>query len=140
MKNNMKHKIATTVEQSIKLVELGIDPSTADMFYSYELRFGKISNNQIEEDGFVRAWSLSALIGILPSELELPDMYGKTIKYEIRIRKYRHANELDLYQIAYATNQGLSKSWHDMVNTSEQEDLLDAVFEMVCYLKENEMI
>ena len=154
----MKNKIATTVEQSIKLSELGIDPSTSDMHwesvsneeYRLALLTTKDATEAIErmQDSLkttfnvklVPAWSLNALIELLPSELELPDIYGGTIKYEIRIRKYSHTNELDLYQIAYATNQGLSKSWHDMVNTSEQEDLLDAVFEMVCYLKENKMI
>ena len=154
----MEAKIATSLEQSIKLAELGIDPSTSDMHWEslsneeYKLAFlttkDAIESIKRKQDSLkstlnvklVPAWSLPALIKILPSELKLPDMYGGTIKYEIRIRKYRHANELDMYQIAYATNQGLSKSWHDMVNSSEQEDLLDAVFEMICYLKENKML
>ena len=145
----MKNKITTSIEQSKKLLELEIDLNTADMFYEkmddeesdyYKLCFGKISKALMDDFGYIPAWSLSTLMELLPSELELPDMYGGTIKYEIRIRKYSHTNELDLYQIAYATNQGLSKSWHDMVNTSEQEDLLDVVFEMIVYLKENKLI
>lgn len=158
----MKNKIVTDLEQSRKLFELGIDTSTADMWWaeryarrvtmdlhpivdktpSYYLSLIKPTGCNYSQDIIydIPAWSLSALMNLLPSELELPDMYGGTIKYEIRIRKYSHANELDLYQIAYATNQGLSKSWHDIVNTSEQEDLLDAVFEMVCYIKENKWI
>ena len=141
----MENKIATTIEQSKKLLELGIDEGTADMYWwHYEEKTylnGMYDGEFNKHEKDVPAWSLSALMNLMPSELELPDMYGGTIKYEIRIRKYNHIpNELDLYQIAYATNQGLSKSWHDMVNTSEQENLLDAVFEMVCYLKENKLI
>jgi hypothetical protein len=28
-------------------------------------------------------------------------------------------------------------SFKDMINTGEKEDLLDAVFQMICWLKEN---
>jgi len=154
----MESKIATDLEQSKKLLELGIDADTADMHWESisddDHRLGLFTAKETKESlermqytlkttfnvKLSPAWSLSALMNLLPSELSLPDMYGGTIKYEIRIRKYSHTNELYLYQIAYATNQGLSKSWHDMVNTSEQEDLLDTVFEMIVYLKENKLI
>ena len=60
-------KICTSQEQSKKLVELGIDVNTADMYYdvnSYgiqskpEVAIGKIWSKDIP------AWSLTALIGL----------------------------------------------------------------------------
>jgi hypothetical protein len=47
------------------------------------------------------------------------------------------------YQIAYGNYKFYedgSSSWRDMINTSEREELLDAVFDMITWLKENEKI
>ena len=60
-------KICTSIEQSKKLIELGVDVNTADMYYdvnSYgiqgkpEVAIGKICSKDIP------AWSLTALIGL----------------------------------------------------------------------------
>lgn len=67
------NKICTNKEQSQKLVELGIDISTADMIYYwfgdfelndewYELHLG--TNRVNDKD--IPAWSLAALLDILP--------------------------------------------------------------------------
>lgn len=68
------NKICTSIEQSKQLIKLGIDISTADMFWRY---FKKDSRKRyyvgtMDDDDFneksddVPAWSLSALLGILP--------------------------------------------------------------------------
>lgn len=68
--------IATTLEQSRKLVELGIDASTADMFYScgmdvktrewdYDLTI--IDEYNKIDIGDIPAWSLSALLKAIKS-------------------------------------------------------------------------
>ena len=78
--------IATTISQSRKLIELGLDPKTADMFWmdtnsvkpclklmddgifnhrNYLVRFPNSS---------LPAWSLSALLEVMPK----PDLYRET--------------------------------------------------------------
>ena len=54
------NKICTSIEQSQKLIKLGIDVNTADMCWQ---------NNEFpigfNDDDAVPAWSLSALLGLL---------------------------------------------------------------------------
>ena len=74
------NKICTSLEQSKKLMELGIDVNTADMYFcgrrslmnpketEYE-DYPKIKGNYISFDNleiFYPAWSLSALLGFMP--------------------------------------------------------------------------
>ena len=58
------NKICTSIRQSQKLIELGIDVSTADMCWQ---------NNEFpvgfNDDEAVPAWSLSALLNLLPQEI-----------------------------------------------------------------------
>jgi len=149
-------KSYTDLEQSRKLAEI-LPIESADMEYileqwrdeeTHRLKKGyseyPVVKVDDDDDQFqvitLPCWSLAALMELLPSELELHDTF-ETTKFEIRIRKYNHiVNGLNLYQIAYGNNKGRSYSWHDLFNTSEHENLLDAVFEMVCYLKENKFI
>lgn len=71
------NKICTSIEQSKKLIELGIDVNTADMFWDMaepnERRkplVGPISDYCDMEDWAVPAWSLTALISLLPDEIK----------------------------------------------------------------------
>ena len=82
-------------------------------------------------------WSLGALLDLLPPSIQTGE--GMRNQYEIKIRKY-WGNEENLYQIAYGNNRGLSEEWHDMINTGEKENLIDAAFEMVCWLLKNNYI
>lgn len=81
--------IATTIEQSKKLIELGIDINTADMWWAeryegriteegqyivakepyYYLSFIKPSDVNYSQDIVkdIPAWSLSALLGLIPN-------------------------------------------------------------------------
>lgn len=66
------NKICTSKEQSQKLIDLGIDVITADMDYIPFANSPKeydcvvnMWNNKHESD-WIPAWSLSALLGILP--------------------------------------------------------------------------
>lgn len=140
------NKICTSIEQSKKLIELGIDPKTADMFWDMaepeERRMptvGLISDYDDMEDWAVPAWSLSALMNLLPSEFTEVGKYSTTI-YVIKIRKYKFTDEVNLHQIAYGSYKWYEDggyTWSDMINTGEKEDFLDACYEMVCWLKEN---
>jgi len=81
---------ATTLEQSRKLIELGINIDTADMWYQhtgYSAKDGSlkpiyfpmiIRDNESEDD--VPAWSTEALLNVLPKHIEkdywyVPELY-----------------------------------------------------------------
>ena len=103
------NKICTTIEQSKKLIELGIDRKTSDIYYwcGEELIVGgyKVQN----EDYDVPAWSLPALMDLLDDAAGLAKEYGLWYCYDNR---KSHC-------------------------TKHYETQIDAVFEMVCWLKEN---
>lgn len=140
------NKICTNIEQSKRLIELGVDVNTADMFW--DLLDGdkldeKIPNCypdrfDISNEKFVLAWSFTALIDLLPSDFDSEGKLGK-FNYQVHMRKYRFIEDINLYQIAYG-NYGQNGSWKDMINTGEHEEMIDAVFEMVCWLLENKKI
>lgn len=141
----------TTIEQSKKLLELGIDKDTADMEYMFHRNDGKlVAPSPFIKDGFENTgedrvfdftpcWSLTALLNLLPSELTVENEYSITT-YSIRIRKYALTEDVDVYQIAYGSYKFYedgNSSWKDMINTSEKENLIDAVFQMIIWLNEN---
>ena len=115
--------ICTTIEQSKKLVELGIDVNTADMCwlyangeYFYEVKDGAL------DDEDVYAWSLTALSNfILPY---IMDDDGNNYKINISM------DGLDRW-VAYYKSDDFS-----IHICEESEDLIDVIFEMVCWLKE----
>lgn len=138
-------KICTSIEQSKKLIELGIDVNTADMYYPNRVGIDNYALPIEWKNGLsllsqeIPAWSLTALMNLLPSEFTTENEFGK-YKYEIKIRKYKLADNVDIYQIAYGNYKWYedgSHSWKDMINTGEKEELLDAAFDMICWLKEN---
>ena len=74
------NNIATTISQSRKLIELGLDETTADMYYPY-LGAGQYGDTPrvgfpIEHSGRkdIPAWSLAALLEVMPK----PDLYRET--------------------------------------------------------------
>ena len=140
------YKICTSIDQSKKLIELGIDVKTADMFWSLNPEVLVASEYMTEDNCIpcvdaIPAWSLTALMNILPSEITERDEYSETT-YQIDIRKYALTDDVDIYQIAYGnyhwTHGG--HSWSDMVDTGEKEELIDAAFQMICWLLENNKI
>ena len=117
------NKICTSIEQSKKLLELGIDVSTADMYYdvnSYgiqgkpEVAVGKVWSKDIP------AWSLSALFDILPKQF---DEYVKTL--------YWFNGE---YHCSYENENWESKYW------TSADNLIDACFKMILKLREYEKL
>ena len=84
--------IATTIEQSKKLIELGLDEKSADMVYQcigfsihstkgyhdfkYRLRTKEDHEHSHAEEFDVSAWSLSALLKMLPFPMICQEMFG----------------------------------------------------------------
>ena len=87
-----------------------------------------------EKEGHVRAWSLAALLNILPNEIITDNRFE--CHYQIHIRKYDGGDNTTLYQIAYGNDRGSSGSWHDMINTGEKENLIDCCVQMILNLHE----
>ena len=137
------NKICTDIEQSKKLLELGIDITTADMYWWYSGKryyIEAMDDGDFDEtEGHIPAWSLSALMNLLPSEFTEKGEYSETT-YRIDIRKYALTDDVDIYQIAYGNYHWYedgSRSWKDMINSGEKEELIDAAFQMVVWLLEN---
>jgi len=132
----MNTKICTDIQQSKKLLELGININNADMHYMYrhweidEETVGSQSDASIGFDSdfycgadngktyhYIPAWSLSALIKMLPEGFLLMDDQGES--------------ELGLYSV-----------WVPGFNEPHfwKHNPVDAVFEMVCWLKKEKYI
>ena len=112
------NKICTSIEQSQKLLELGIDVNTADMFW--HTLFAKKPEAQVNNHHFVDeyddehrvpAWSLSALLELMPA--------GNILFRNTLSKNYKCINTVD---------------------SDDYDNPLDAAFEMVCWLKETEEI
>lgn len=137
-------KAYTSLEQSKKLAEI-LPIESADMYYRDWKRMTKyihIAHVGSADEKDLPCWSLAALMNLLPSGFTTKGKYSETT-YKIDIRKYALTDDVDLYQIAYGNDKFYedgSHSWKDMINTGEKEDLLDAVFQMICWLKENNLL
>lgn len=126
--NKMKHY--TTIEQSKKLVELGLNPDTADMFYSrrptgksdYSIfpDFKQEGRLEVFTKVDLPCWSLGALIDIMPDVI-----YKDAARATLRIHKDT------IYHISYKNSSHLNEIW------ISKKTLIDAAFEMVVWLLEN---
>ena len=90
----------------------------------------------------VPCWSLAALMHLLPSEFTEKGEYSETL-YNIDIRKYALTDDVDIYQIAYGNyrwHEDGSRSWSDMINSGEREELIDACYEMILKLHEQKLL
>lgn len=115
----------TTIEQSKKLLKLGLKDETADMWYingEGNPHIGNWNENQHDWDD-IPAWSLSALLQLAP----------KTIKDDISECKLDLTPMEGKWSCAYVrcTNR------HCAICNFYYEEPIDAVFEMFCWVLEN---
>ena len=112
------NKICTSIEQSQKLIDLGIDVITADMDYipfaNSPKEYDCVVNmwNNTHEFDWIPAWSLSALLSMIDSRSGLSKDYDTWICYD--------------NSKSYVTKHYLHP--------------IDAAFEMIVWLKENNKI
>ena len=126
------NKICTSIEQSKILIELGLDINTADMIFT--TFYGKISKNlpmpkevydtlkyQIDGDKCVPAWSLSALLDLMPK------IHGERPRLDIgRI-------QTEKYYVEYPYHESTKNDWY---STKLCDSAVDATFEMILKLNE----
>ena len=117
------NKICTSIEQSKKLIELGIDVNTADFMWEYdcnkEIYWDKPTIIPIDDYIFVNdipAWSLSALLEFINRNC-----------YNI---------SLNCSGAEWTVKFDDSETYHHI--TCDYS--IDATFEMICWLKETNRI
>lgn len=112
------NKICTDILQSKKLVELGVDISTADMYYPNRVDINNYplpiewKNDLPLLSQEIPAWSLTALMNLFDDTAGLAKDYGLWFCYD----------------------NGKSHC------TKHYETQIDAAFEMICWLLENKKI
>ena len=140
-------KSYTDIEQSKKLAEI-LPLESADMRFCFSHRLdGRITGHypMIGREpslGTISCWSLAALMSLLPSEFTIENEFGK-YKYEIKIRKYKLTDNVDIHQITYGNyrwHEDGSSSWSDMINSGEREELIDACYDMIISLHELKLL
>jgi len=123
-------KICTDLEQSRKLLSLGIKKNTADMHYFSDgynptkLDVGYSAENakfyRGTKNEYIPAWSLTALLKLMPKIKAATPILVNALLEE----KY------------YCHYQGIG-TYKEVNTTSFQDEPVDAAFEMVCWLLEN---
>lgn len=78
-------QICTTIEQSKILQELGISEDTSDMFHPTDFSFPRVYEDGDDLKVGLPAWSLGALIGLLPDEVRNERF---NVTYYLTIDKY----------------------------------------------------
>lgn len=134
----MKTKICTDVEQSKKLLELGIDVKSADMFWlvTDKPRLHVLTEDLSKYANWENypAWSLSALLNLMPAEIQTKESIEP---YTLMLFKTQETS----YQVEYGYRAPMTVGWlNAWYEVKCGTDLVDATFEMVCWLKENEKI
>ena len=123
-------KLCTSLEQSKRLIELGIDRKTSDMYYwcGSDLRIGGYRAQDEELD--IPAWSLTALLELIPPYLgEFKD--GIDFGFSKAMNgKWYSAHYIQL------NNSGLAT----FTKTVTGDAAIDAAFEMVVWLKEKDKL
>lgn len=131
----METKICTSIEQSERLVKLGLDKSTADMHYFSDgynptrLDIGYDKDNfkfyRGTKNKYIPAWSLSALLLIIPECITLS---------EDEVYYFQLFPSIDEWYTQYQ-NPDKMASYLKIVGFKETP--VDACFEMVVWLIEN---
>lgn len=133
------NKICTSLDQSKKLLELGIDITTADMWWQtseedgvYEkecpcLYVGEIPKYMIDYLIPIPAWSLSALLKLIPPYL---GEFNEGIDFGFG--KSMNGKWYSAHYLQYFQNDDV-----EAIKTVTGDTAVDAAFEMVVWLKEN---
>lgn len=139
------NKICTSLEQSKKLIELGIDADTADMVYlrsyffeeseEYNLLVGSYYEGYAQKDDgslvplfdeHIPAWSLSALLGLMPKLYDEDDLNDGGCQ-PVLCKGFDN----NMWHVVYRSTMYIT-GWYC--------EPIDAAFDMVCWLLENKKI
>lgn len=135
----MSTKICTSIEQSKKLLSLGLDPITADMFYPWHIEDeedtfedGYLLNTPVigkyGSRGTIPCWSFTALLELMP-------LFIRTDNGDYNFSLARGG--AGAYTFSYI--HSLKEPWelgYNLHLTTHKDSVIDAAFEMVCWLIE----
>ena len=128
----MNNIFYTSVEQSRKLLELGLNENTADMCYEYIEEcdgnfpyYSEPSCHKQEESNDIPCWSVGALINAMPKIITVNNQ-------ECYLRIYHTI--LGSIAIEYSTFEENTLQYFD------DKDLLAVIYYMTCWLLENNYI
>lgn len=137
------HTLATTIEQSQHLFELGLDPMTADMSYTYfnddELGLSLIPymfNSRVA----IPAWSLSALLEMMPIHIARDGMEYKLKVYPSGLFSTHSDTSKWTLQYCGIDYSYRSRDKYPILVAVTQHDIIDAAYEMVCWLLEQGLL
>lgn len=147
---NKKHDLYyTSIEQSKRLLELGLNPETADMHHS---KYTKIDNidyvglgySELDKeeygDVFLPCWSLGALFDVMPKiqEFDYSSLYKNHFgEKEKNVDVYYPSLCKDSFGVnvcMYSTQE------HDILKIYTGKDFIEAAFYMVVWLLEKNYI
>ena len=117
------NKICTDLSQSKRLIELEIDRKSSDMYYwcGEDLRIGGYKAQCEEFD--IPAWSFTSLLGLIPDKISINNesYYLSFTKTSVEFRG--------------------PITWDGQKAKSfKMDNILDAAFQMVCWLKTEKYI
>lgn len=106
----------TTPKQSKKLIELGLDPDTADMWYHKGEEHPKLYK---EHRDFITApcWSLGALFQVIPTKI------GEKLDYWLTMETTTACNYVLFYKNIYSNEE--------VCESSKNENLLDGAIDLI---------
>lgn len=139
-------KSFTDIEQSKKLIELGLNADTADMHYSkwdndeneeYHLECGGLPKLKFKYATNIPAWSLSALLSILPRYLNYNDdklrLNLYTLDFENQYRKDH------CWIVGYWDYDEETEEYNFQIRAKENE-VIDACYELILKLHERKLL
>lgn len=94
----MKRQIATTREQSDRLLQCGVSADTADMMFTpYDTLSTEPYREALKDRGCIPAWSLSALLDLLPTSIT--DENGTY--FQLQLTAYPHEEDCYKWCLSY---------------------------------------
>ena len=132
----------TTIEQSRKLVELGLNPETADLCYVAVTNKQQpqadsliVRQNYSFQHNDVPAWSVEALLEAMPQSIHQWDDRERCYKtYELNLfRSYYHC-------CSYSFGPSLKEENHDNLICYGGDTWIEAVYNVVIWCFENNHI
>lgn len=135
----------TTIEQSLKLVELGLNPNTADLYWELlnenPNRYGIYcfpydKNNcyhnmeelkkQYKDCKFIPCWSVGCLLDMLPK-----CFYSDTYKSNVNFELYKYDNNNTQYILNYTSD--------NKILLRASGNLIAVLYNAVCWLLKQEL-
>ncbi len=113
------YKICTSIEQSKKLIELGIDANTADMYWWYSGKryyVESMDDNDFNKESDIPTWSLTALMELMNRNCYNVSLNCHGAEWNVKF------DDSEIYK-------DFTKDY-----------AIDAAFEMIVWLKENRKI